>query len=375
MVAPPRLQRLSVSEAVERFVLSLDLAVAGQTLSAVTRENYARDLAELVTLAEDLRGEGVVLDDLTAEDVDLVVLAYGRRPDGRFSRAGAGGRTRGAGAQARFRNSVNRLFGHAESHGWVQASPMEHTTVRPRIKGLTGAHRKALSATSASALIEAARTDAPIRSAPHAQGRALRLRDEFLLRLLVETGPRVSEVCAADRADLSGRDDGTVWLHIRHGKGNKERWVPMSAGTYDVYRRYELDERPAARPREGDPSGTSVEDAERALLLSWRGRRMTPRAVQDLVDRAVLRTPAEVRRRVTPHGLRHTAATLLLNSGAADIHTVKDLLGHASIATTGVYLDTADVEMTQAVAAHPVTGSRAPRRGVSPRPATEEASP
>lgn len=359
MVAPPALARLTVAEAVERFVLTLDMSVAGQSLSAVTRDNYARDLAELVDLVIGLRGEGTVLDDLSAEDIDLVVLRYGQRPDARFTRGNHPGKTRGPGAQARFRNSVNRLFMHAESHGWVQASPMPQTTVRPRIKGLTGAHRKALSSSGAAALLEATARETPTTEPRPV--RDLRLRDQFLLRLLIETGPRVSEVCAADRSDIDQRDDGTVWLHIRHGKGNKERWVPLSAGTFEVYQRYEANERPPARPKEGDAGGSTVEDAERALMLSWRGRRITPRAVQDLVDRAVMRTPADLRRRVTPHGLRHTAATLLLNSGAADIHTVKDLLGHASISTTGVYLDTADVEMAQAVAAHPVTGRRAPK--------------
>ena len=83
---------------------------------------------------------------------------------------------------------------------------------------------------------------------------------------------------------------------------------------------------------------------------------MKPRDIQLMVERTSKRLPADVRRRVTPHGLRHTAATLLLASGAADIKTVKEILGHANIATTGIYLDSIDGEAARAVRMHPVTG-------------------
>ena len=133
----------------------------------------------------------------------------------------------------------------------------------------------------------------------------------------------------------------------------------------ESYERYVEDERPDPRPRTRKDPATGelvqtapVEDAERALTLSWRGVRMQPRDMQLMVERACRNLPPEVRRDVTPHGLRHTAATLLLSSGAADIKTVKELLGHASIATTGVYLYTVADEMAQAVKAHPVTGDQ-----------------
>jgi site-specific recombinase XerD len=82
---------------------------------------------------------------------------------------------------------------------------------------------------------------------------------------------------------------------------------------------------------------------------------MQPRDVQNLVDRLCKNLDPDVRRRVTPHGLRHTAATLLLSSGAADVKTVQSLLGHESLATTGIYLDQVKGEMIKAVASHPVT--------------------
>lgn len=366
MVSSPPLSRLSVADAVERYLRGVQRAVSGHSLAATTAQNYRRDLHEFVQLA----GADTVLDDLTAEAVDDIVLAYGDQPDGRFASAatavaagvgtsGGGVKTRGQGAQARFRQSVSRLFSEATLEGWVEHNPMPRTKVRPKARGMSNAARKALPQSSAEALL---RVPAAEGATPARTDMRLGLRDTFLLRLFMEAGPRVSEVCRADRADLEVRDDGTTWLRVL-GKGSKERWLPLSRGTVDAYERYVEDERPEPRPRTrkdpatGDPVQTApVEDAERALALSWRGVRMQPRDMQLMVERACRNLPPEVRRDVTPHGLRHTAATLLLSSGAADIKTVKELLGHASIATTGIYLDTVADEMAQAVRAHPVTG-------------------
>lgn len=365
MVAAPPLNRLTVQEAVDRYLAGVQRAVRGHSLSPATAANYTRDLAEFVALA----GPTTILDDLTAEQVDDIVLAYGDKPDGRYARpqrlARGQVKTRGAGAQARFRQSISRLFTEATLEGWVEANPMLRTKVKPRMKGMSNAARKALPQASADALITVP-VDPSATVAREDQ--RLGLRDQFLLRLLMEVGPRVSEVSRADRADIDHRGDGTVWLRLL-GKGNKERWVPLSPGTVAAYDRYLAEERPRPRARtrtvpdeaagetevvEIDP----VDDAERALLLTWRGLRMQPRDIQLTVERACKRLPADLRRAVTPHGLRHTAATLLLTSGAADIKTVQALLGHASIATTGVYLDTVDAALVQAVKDHPVTGRR-----------------
>ena len=349
MVSAPPLQRITVQEAVTRYLRNVERAVLGHSLARTTANNYRRDLDEFIALV----GADTILDDLTAENLDDAVLAYASKPDARY-RSNPDGKTRGPGAQARFRQSISRLFTDAAAEGWVEHNPVPRMRVRPKQPTMTNAARKALPQSSAAALITAP-VEVPRRADMH-----LALRDTFILSILMETGPRVSELCRANRSDLTVRDDGTRWLHL-HGKGGKERWVPLSKTTYDTYQAYLSAERPEPAPRIKKIDGRDVEtvgadDAEVALLLTWRGRRITPRDIQLMVERTCKVLPPDVRQRVTPHGLRHTAATLLLASGAADVATVKEILGHASLATTGIYLDAIDYEMSRAISAHPVTG-------------------
>lgn len=347
MVAPPRLRRVTVREAVTEYLKDVERAVLGGSLAATTQQNYQRDLHEFLTLTRPDQP----LDDLTAADVDDIVLAYASTPDRRYTRSSKpgppGSPGRGPGAQTRFRQSVSRLFSYAERHGLVQMSPMPDTVVRPRVKDRAAGARSALSEESAEALL-----DVPDLLQTGARSdQKLSARDTAIVRVLLEVGPRVSELCSLDRTDLV-RVKNAWWLMVRDGKGGKSRGLPLSDATAAAIRAY-LD-LPRPTPPATVPDRVK-QDAELALFLTFRGRRMTPRDVQNLMDRCTKRLPAEVRRRVTPHGLRHTAATLLIASGAADVSTVQHLLGHASLATTGIYLDPISEEMVRAVASHPVT--------------------
>lgn len=347
MAQPPSLNRLTVGECVTEYLVTVERAVLGGSLSSTTQDSYRRDLGEFV----DLAGKDRILDDLSAADIDDIVLAYAARPDKRYSArpkpASAGTAGRGPGAQSRFRQAISRLFTHAERRGWVQLNPMPDTVVRPKAKGMSAAARKALPEAAATELLGIP----DLLEVKARKDQKLSDRDQAILRVLLEVGPRVSELCSFDRSDLSNKD-GVWWLSIRHGKGDKARDLPLSASTAQVLRTYLDGPRPV--PPATDPA-ERVEDAQRAMFVTFRGRRIQPRDIQNLVERACKALPADVRRRVTPHGLRHTAATLLLSSGAADVKTVQSLLGHESLATTGVYLDQVSGELVRAVASHPVT--------------------
>ncbi len=146
------------------------------------------------------------------------------------------------------------------------------------------------------------------------------LRDLAILELLYATGIRVGELCALDRDDV---DAGRRLVRV-FGKGRKERSVPFG--------------RPAERALEdwlsrGRPA-LAVAGSGAALFLGIRGRRIDQRTVRTVVHRLIEEVPGAPD--IGPHGLRHTAATHLLEGGA-DLRSVQELLGHATPATTQIY--------------------------------------
>ncbi|WP_345270408.1 tyrosine recombinase XerC [Nocardioides nanhaiensis] len=151
-------------------------------------------------------------------------------------------------------------------------------------------------------------------------GSPVGLRDVAMLELLYATGIRVGELTGLDVDDL---DDGRRVVRVL-GKGRKERTVPYGAPAARALDHW-LDRGRRQLAREG--SGP-------ALFLGARGGRIDQRAVRTLVHRRIAEVPGAPD--IGPHGLRHTAATHLLEGGA-DLRSVQELLGHASLATTQRY--------------------------------------
>ncbi len=149
------------------------------------------------------------------------------------------------------------------------------------------------------------------------------VRDRAFLELLYATGARISEVSSLDLGDVDLRQ-GQVRLF---GKGSKERIVPMHELAVARLRTYLERARPrlAARARDG---------AGRALFLSTRGRRMSADALRTAFERRVAQ--AGLDSDLTPHAMRHSFATELLDGGA-DLRSVQELLGHSSLSTTQIY--------------------------------------
>lgn len=152
---------------------------------------------------------------------------------------------------------------------------------------------------------------------------ALLLRDAAVLELLYSSGLRVSELVSLDR---NGIDPAQRTVRVR-GKGDKERIVPVGIPALDAVQRWQSLGRPvlaAADPaRAGD-----------ALFLGARGGRLGDRAVRRVIRRWAVE--AGIPKDVTPHTLRHSAATHLVEGGA-DLRSVQDFLGHSSLATTQIY--------------------------------------
>lgn len=152
--------------------------------------------------------------------------------------------------------------------------------------------------------------------------RALALRDRAILELLYGAGLRVSECCGLDLDDLEGD-----LVRVRRAKGKKERIVPAGGKALAAIAEY----RTAARPHLRDPR-TGAQDPA-ALFLNARGGRLTTRSVQRHMGRWVIESGAPD---ATPHALRHSFATHLLDGGA-DLRAIQELLGHASLSSTQIY--------------------------------------
>ena len=187
---------------------------------------------------------------------------------------------------------------------------------------------KAISVEEVAALLEAAGADETPRA----------VRDRALLELLYGCGARISEAVGLDLDELD-LEQGVVRLV---GKGSKERVVPVGSYAREAVRAYLVRARPAlAAAGKGSP----------ALFLNSRGGRLSRQSAWTALRAAARR--AGITREVSPHTLRHSFATHLLDGGA-DVRVVQELLGHASVTTTQVYtLVTVDRLREVYATAHP----------------------
>jgi integrase/recombinase XerC len=204
---------------------------------------------------------------------------------------------------ARHLSSLRSFFRFLRREGRVDASPMRLVASPRRQRRLPGA----LTYDAVAALLAAPRLDQPTG-----------LRDRAILELLYAGGLRVGELVSLRSGQVGGGDE----IRVR-GKGDKDRLVLVGAEASAWLRRYVTEARP--RLARGHSDG---------LFLNARGGPLSTRAVQLLVDRWV--RAAAVQQKTSPHVLRHTFATHLLDGGA-DLRAVQELLGHASIATTQIY--------------------------------------
>jgi integrase/recombinase XerC len=155
---------------------------------------------------------------------------------------------------------------------------------------------------------------AALMQAPSAK-KILDLRDAAIFEVLYGSGLRVSECVALDLGDIDGDE-----IRVRRGKGGKDRVVPLGEKAKQAIERW------LPRRAELSPSGN-------ALFLNSRGRRVSARSVRRFVDKHAVTSSVP---KTHPHALRHSFATHLLGSGA-DLRSIQELLGHASISTTARY--------------------------------------
>lgn len=165
----------------------------------------------------------------------------------------------------------------------------------------------------------------------------LTIRDVAIVELLYATGARVSELCGLDLSDIDYERNSIRVI----GKGNKERTIPMGIPALTALQRWLADGRAHLMKSATEP----------AVFLGARGKRIDQRTVRTVVYHAL--QALEGVERMGPHALRHSAATHLLEGGA-DLRTVQEILGHASLATTQIYTHVSPTRLQKAFKqAHP----------------------
>lgn len=261
--------------------------------SAHTRRAYLGDLRSL-------------FDFPAARGGDLRTLSL---PVLRSWLAGAAGAGAARTTLARRISSVKAFTAWAVRRGLLSADPAVRLQVPKAHRTLPSVLRQ----DQALAAMTAAKSGAE-------QGDPLALRDRLIVELLYATGIRVSELCGLDVDDV----DTTHRVVRVLGKGNKQRTAPFGQPAAEALRAWLSEGRPALATAESGP----------ALLLGARGRRLDVRQARTVVHQTV--AAVEGAPDMGPHGLRHSAATHLLEGGA-DLRVVQELLGHSSLATTQLY--------------------------------------
>src|SRR5713101_3168578 len=143
-------------------------------------------------------------------------------------------------------------------------------------------------------------------------------RDRAIFETLYSSGLRVSELVGLDWRDI---DEELGMVMVRSGKGNKDRLVPLGEPALDALLKWRR-----AMPIAWEPAGP--------VIVNLRGGRLTTRSVEIILQRRI--AAAGISAGITPHGLRHSFATHMLNNGA-DLRSIQEMLGHASLATTQRY--------------------------------------
>ncbi|EME55708.1 integrase/recombinase XerC [Amycolatopsis decaplanina DSM 44594] len=292
-----RAARAALPESVRKLIddyerhLSLERGLSAHTVRAY--------LGDVVSLMGFVDGNGGRFEDL---DIGTLRGWLARQREEGASRTTLARRAAGA-----------RTFTAWAHRGGALASDPGGRLVAPR------AHRKlpgVLRAEQASDVMRFSAAGAEQRD-------PVALRDSAIVELLYATGVRVSELCGLDVGDV----DFSRRVVLVLGKGGKERVVPFGVPAEAALRVW-LDEGRGKLAVESEGPGKA------ALFLGARGGRLDPRAARRVVHDAVGSVPGA--NDMGPHGLRHSAATHLLEGGA-DLRSVQELLGHATLATTQLY--------------------------------------
>lgn len=297
------------TEPIEAFLLHL---ATERRLAERTLKSYARDLQQLETFLSD-RG----VDVLGSTTDDLRAFLASRHED------------LSPRSIARKLAAIRGLYKHAKRRGWLEQDPAK----RIRLPVLD--RRLPITMDTEEVLA--------VLAAPSGEG-VLDIRDRAILEVLYAGGLRVSELVGLDTQDVD--------LQVRSarvlGKGSKERLVPLGRPACEALGAY--------LPRRAEQLHRAKKPDHRAIFLNRFGSRLSARSVRRMLDKRIIQ--AGLMYHVSPHAFRHAFATHLLSSGA-DLRSIQELLGHASLSTTQTYTH---VDMTRLIEVYDDAHPRAKKR-------------
>ncbi|MFQ5901377.1 MAG: tyrosine recombinase XerC [Thermodesulfobacteriota bacterium] len=264
-----------------------------------TRKAYSRDLNEFMTFlrAKKLCVEPTGNLDIKRIDVETIRAFIGNLFREKRKRSTIG----------RKLAAIKSLFKYLVKKDIIDTNPAEPVS-SPKVEKILP---RTLSVDEVFSLIDAKELKT-----------SLHIRNKAIIELLYSTGIRVGEIVGLD-IDLIDLEAGIVRVM---GKGRKERVVPFGQKAIEAVKNY-LNDRKRTLMKRGDP-------AEKALFLNISGGRLSSRSVERIVKRYALEVG--IAKDVSPHSLRHSFATHLLDSGA-DLRSIQEMLGHASLSTTQKY--------------------------------------
>ena len=293
--------------AIDRFLTYLEVE---RNAAEMTIKSYREDLTSLEGYLTEVAGRQVRLEEITPLDLRGYVAAL---HEAGFARSSISRRLA----------SLRSLFRFAQREGIVATNPAKPLRNPRRERKLP----HFLTTAEVATLL-----DAPSRRTN------LGLRDRALLETVYSAGLRVSELVGMNDGDLD-LEQGLVRVR---GKGKRERLAPLGKFAVQALRKWLARRELADDERRGDAA---------PVFVNKFGRRLTSRSVARMIEQLLLKTGLDLR--TSPHTLRHSFATHLLDAGA-DIRSVQELLGHKSLVTTQIYTHISTASLREAYEkAHP----------------------
>ncbi|MBN2429925.1 MAG: tyrosine recombinase XerC [Acidobacteria bacterium] len=331
MNAEGHFMKRNLNELIARYIEHLRFE---KNASPHTVKNYHSDLRQFLAYVEKVGGTNAAAD-LTVDDLDhLSIREYmGHLYQRRLARTSI----------ARKISTLRAFFRFLRHEELTETNPTRLVST-PRLPRKIPAH---LEKDQVAALLEAPDADTDL-------GR----RDRAVLELLYATGMRVGEMVGLNLEDINL---GEGIARIR-GKGRKERLVPFGRTAREMLERYY-----PVRQRLLFKARDDRRDSQ-AVFLNLQGGRLSARSVGRIIERYIARV--SVRLKISPHSLRHSFATHLMNAGA-DLRVIQELLGHASLSTTQKYTHVSVEQLMKVYrAAHPLARRQPPAPTDQDRPPT-----